>query len=90
MDLASVVKKYLEVAGDFDRSVHLSKLGLSRAESERVISAFDEDYQISRYLRLTREPDAALAAFPPDGRVYQINGYEVSHLSLHSDIQKLL
>jgi len=90
MDLATLVKKYLELAGGFGRPVHLSEFGLSKVETEKIISAFDEDYQISRYLLLSRERGEALASFPADARIYLINGYEVTHISLQPDIQKLL
>lgn len=90
MDLATLVKKYLETAGGFDQPIHLSQLGLSKAEMEKIISAFDEDYQISRYMLLSREPDERLAPFPSDRRVYLINGYEYTHISFHADIAKLV
>lgn len=90
MNLAALVRKYLEVAGGFGPSVHLSGFGLSKGETEKLISALDEDYQISRYLVLSREPDERLAAFPAEARVYMINGFEYSHVSFHPDIQKLL
>jgi hypothetical protein len=90
MDLATLIKKYLEIAGGFGRPVHLSQLGLSKAETEKVISALDEDYQISRYMLLSRELDVSLAVFPPDERVYLVNGYECSHVSFQEGVQKLL
>ncbi len=90
MDLATAVKKYIETGKGFGRPIHLSRLGLPKAETEKLVSAWDEDYQISRYLVLSREQDEVLAAFPADARVYLINGFEVTHLSFHPDIQKLL
>ena len=90
MDLSTIVKKYLELAGQFGRPVHLSKFGLSREDTEKVISALDEDYQISRYLLLSRERDEELTSYPQDVRVIVISGFEVSHLTFHADIQKLL
>ena len=90
MDLAALVKKYLELAGGFGRSIHLSELGLAKAETEKIIAAFDEDYQISRYLILSRELDEALAYYPPEVRVYLINGFEVSHFSFDAGVQALL
>ncbi len=90
MDLTTVVNKYLEIAGGFQRPVHLSQFGLSKPETEKFISALDEDYQISRFMLLSREKDEALVSFPPDARVYLINGYECSHVSFHADIQRLL
>ncbi len=90
MDLATAVKKYMEMAGGFERPVHLSLLGLPKDETEKIISAWDEDYQISRYMLLSRERDEALVSYPSEARVYLINGYECSHVSFHSDIQKVL
>ena len=90
MNLAALVAKYVEAAGGFGRPVHLSFLGLPKAETEKIISAFDEDYQVSRYLLLSRERDELLSPFPPDARVYLINGLECSHLSFQPDVRKLL
>jgi hypothetical protein len=90
MNLAAAVKRYLEVAGGFDRPFHLSQFGLPKAETERLVSAWDEDYQISRYMLLSREREEDLAVFPPDQRVFSINGFECTHLTFHPDIQKLV
>ncbi len=90
MNLAALVAKYIEAAGGFGRPVHLSFLGLPKLETEKIISAFDEDYQVSRYLLLCRERDEALESFPEGDRTYVINGLECSHLSVQPDIQKLL
>ena len=90
MDLSTAVKKYLEISGGFNRPVHLSLFGLSKSETEKMMSAWDEDYQISRYMQLACESDEALSAFPGGTRVYTVNGFECSHVSFHPDIQKLL
>lgn len=90
MGLGALIKTYLETAGGFGRCVHLSKLGLSKAETEKVISGLDEDYQISRYMLLSREPEENLAAYPAESRLYLINGFECSHISFSEDIRKLL
>jgi len=90
MDLASAVKRYLEVTGGFDRPMHLSAFRLSKEETEKIISAWDEDYQISRYMLLSGERDEVLSEFPLEARVYLINGFECSHVTFHADIQKLL
>lgn len=90
MNLTALVAKYVETAGGFGRPVHLSFLGLPKEETEKVISAFDEDYQVSRYLLLSRESNELLRAWPEEERLYRINGQECSHLSLQPDVQKLL
>lgn len=90
MELATGVKKYLEIAGGFNRLAHLSRFGLARDEAEKTFSSWDEDYQISRYMALSRERDEELTAFPEGERVYFINGFECSHVSFHPDVEKLL
>lgn len=90
MDLAAAVKKYLELAGGFDRPLPLSCFGLSHADTERTFSAWDEDYQISRYLLFSRAPDEAPETVPVDWRVFAINGHESTHVSFRADIRRLL
>jgi hypothetical protein len=90
MNLSALVAKYVEAAGGFGRPVHLSFLGLPKRETEKIISAFDEDYQVSRYLLLSRERDEALGSLPAEDRIYVINGQECSHISFQPDVQKLL
>jgi len=90
MDLAELVKKYTEISGGFGGAVHLSQFGLSKAEAENLISVFDDDYQISRYMLLSRKRDEELVSYAPEARVYSINGFEVSHVSLSPEIRKVL
>lgn len=90
MDLAEGVERYLEKAGGFDRPLHLSALGLGREETEKTVAAWDEDYQISRFLLLSREPDSQLLTFPEDQRVYRISGFECTHLNFQPGIRGLL
>ena len=88
MNLAEGVKKYLELAGEFGRPVPLGRFGLTKDETEKVVSAWDEDYQINRYLLLTLE-----AAEEPAARasqVFLINGFQCSHITFQRDIQKML
>ncbi len=90
MDLATGVSKYLEVARGFGRPMHLSGFGLPRAETEKMVSSWDEDYHISRYIVLSREKDDALGDLPVDARVYLINGFECSHLTFQPGVEELL
>jgi hypothetical protein len=87
MDLAAVVKKYLELTGGFDLPLHLSQLGLPKAEVERLFSAWDEDYQISRFLLLSRDDN--VGQYPEDSRVFSINGYECTHVTFRPGIRQL-
>ncbi len=82
MTLKELVELYRQRAGGYGRSIPLSEFGLPREVLERELSAYEEDYQISRFFQLTRAPDAAA--------VYTINGYEYSHLAILPEIQDIL
>lgn len=90
MDLATLVRKYLELSGGFDHPLHLSCLGLSKPEIEKLFSQWDEDYQISRYMILSREKDENLSSFPEGERVFLVNEFECSHVTFNPQIQNLL
>ena len=89
MNLAEGVKKYLQIAGQFGALAPLSRFGLSRDETERTFSAWDEDYQINRYMVLSLERSEQPTGLRKE-EVYLINGFEYSHVSFHADIRKLL
>ena len=86
MTLREVVDKYRALAGGFGRSVALQDFGLAQQETERVFSQFDEDYHISRFFHFTLDP--AVQNLP--GRCYRINAIEQSHVSLDSEITRIL
>ena len=81
MSLKELVDRYRERAGGYGRPLALAEFGLPKKELERELSAFDEDYQISRFFRLTREPGAD---------TYTINGFEYSHLAILPEIEEIL
>ena len=81
MTLKELVDRYREHAGGYGRPLALAELGLPKKELERELSAFDEDYQISRFFRFTREPAA---------ESYTINGFEYSHLVILPEIEEIL
>jgi hypothetical protein len=89
MTLAEGVKKYLEVAGGYGRAVELARFGLSKDETVKLFSAWDEDYQINRYMLLTLAASEEPAQ-PREGEVYVINGFECSHVCFQSGIEQLL
>jgi hypothetical protein len=80
MNLSEVVKKYLSVAGGYGRVMALSDFGLDPAEMEKIFSAFDEDYHISRFFHFTKVGGAA----------YKINGFEHTHVSIDAEIETIL
>ncbi len=83
LDLSQIVERYLALGGSFGKPVALSAFGLSREETERVFSAFDEDYHISRFFHFSR----AVAA-PADS--YEINGFPHTHVSLDAEVRSIL
>jgi hypothetical protein len=85
MDLRETVDKYLVLAGDFDRAVPLADFGMSREETEKHFSAFDEDYNISRYFHLSNQQ-----ASVPAAAAYQINGFQHTHVSINAEIAEAL
>jgi hypothetical protein len=85
MDLATVVRRYLELAGGYGRSVELARLGLPPADVERLFSAWDEDYQISRYILLSH-PRAA----GPAAGGFLIGGQRYTHVLFRPGIEQFL
>lgn len=80
MTLREIVDKYLAIAGGFAFLAPLADFGLERAEAERIFSAFDEDYHISRFLHFSQV----------SGTAYNINGFEQTHISIDADVQSIL
>ena len=80
MDLGEIVKKYRELSGGFGRPVPLAAFGLSRDETERIFSVFDEDYHISRFFHFSNAGGAS----------FTINGFEHTHVSIDADIESIL
>jgi hypothetical protein len=80
LTLRELVEKYLSVAGGFAFLAPLADFGLERGEIERIFSAYDEDYHISRFLHFSQV----------SGQAYQINGFEQTHISIDEEIQTIL
>ena len=86
MNLAAAVKTYLEHTGEFNLPLHLSRFGLSKPEVEALFSAWDEDYQISRFMLLSRQDDVSPS---PEDR-FSINGYDYTHVTVRPGIEEFL
>jgi hypothetical protein len=80
MTLSQIVEKYLAIAGGFAFLAPLADFGLERSEVERVFSALDEDYHISRFFHFSQV----------SGPAYKINGFDQTHISIDEDIQSVL
>ena len=80
MELRQIVEKYLASAGGFGAAVKLGVFGLSREETEKLFSALDEDYQISRFFDFSQQ----------DGETFSINGFPQTHIAIDAAIQTIL
>jgi hypothetical protein len=80
MPLRDLVQRYLSIAHAFGRPAQLSAFALSRAETERLFSSYDEDYHISRFFQFS---DA-------EGEKFSINGTPATHLALSAEIESIL
>ena len=90
MTLRELVDRYLEQAGGFGRTIHLSEFGLPKEVLERELSAYEEDYQISRFFHLSLAADAENETRRGGSPVYTINGFDYSHLAILPEIQEIL
>ncbi len=80
MPLHELVDKYRALAGEFGRPVALSAFGLTRAETERLFSGYDEDYHISRFFHFSEA----------GGETFPIDGIPATHVSIDAEIQTIL
>ena len=80
MTLHELVDRYCALSPEFGRPIPLSSFQLDRAETERLFSAFDEDYHISRFLRFSEL----------SGETYSINGISATHVTVDAEIETIL
>ena len=80
MPLHELVDKYRSLAGAFGLPVALSAFALTRAETERLFSGYDEDYHISRFFHFSEA----------GGETFSINGIPATHVSIDAEIQTIL
>ncbi|HEV3219842.1 MAG TPA: hypothetical protein VGZ48_08725 [Candidatus Acidoferrales bacterium] len=102
MQLRDIVEKYRLLEWDLGKPVELSKFGLSREETERVFSIFDEDYHISRFFHFTNAANAAGAGVGSApgaagsskrstvATSFSINGFPYTHVSIDATISEIL
>jgi hypothetical protein len=80
MQLREFIEKYLGIASGYGKPAPLASFGLSRGDTERIFSVFDEDYHISRFLHFRNT----------SGESYAINGFPQTHVSIDHEIQTIL
>jgi len=79
-ELRQIVDRYLALAGGFGAPVPLGSFGFGEQDTARLFSAFDEDYQVSRYMKFSRQA----------GAEFSINGFPQTHVALAEAIRTLL
>jgi hypothetical protein len=80
MPLRELVDRYRLLAGEFGKPASLAAFQLSAPETERLFSAYDEDYHISRFFHFTQA----------EGSRFSINGIPATHVSLDAEIASIL
>lgn len=80
LTLRELVDRYRALAGGSGQPVALSAFALDRPETERIFSAYDEDYHISRFFHFSQQR----------GTEYSINGIPATHVSLDPSIDSIL
>ena len=80
MPLHELIEKYRALAGGFGQPAALSAFGLTRVETERLFSSYDEDYHISRFFHFTEG----------QGEAFSIDGIPATHVSVDAEIQTIL
>ena len=80
MPLRDLVGLYRSQAANFGEPVALSAFGLTKAETERLFSGYDEDYHISRFFQFSES----------SGEKYSIDGVPATHVSIDAEIQTIL
>jgi len=80
MTLRDLVSLYRSLAGKFGEPVPLSSFGLTKVETERLFSGYDEDYHISRFFQFSKFA----------GEKFTIDGVAATHVFINAEIQTIL
>ncbi len=80
MSLTELVTRYLSVAVEFGIPVALSAFALTPQETERIFTAYDQDYHVSRFLRFSNSV----------GPSYTIDGQPATHVTIDPQIRSIL
>ena len=80
MSLPELYRVYTTIAAKPGAPVPLSAFKLPREEMEKLFSIFDEDYHISRFFHFSEA----------GGEKYLIDGENVTHVAIDSEISSIL
>ncbi|MGB6897902.1 MAG: hypothetical protein WBE12_04870 [Candidatus Acidiferrum sp.] len=80
MTLRQLIDLYVPLAGEFGKPAALAALQLSREETQRLFSSYDEDYHISRFFHFSEA----------DGTKFLIDGVPATHVSIDPEVDSIL
>ena len=80
LSLQELYRVYATIAAKPGEPIPLAAFKLSLEETEKLFSAFDEDYHISRFFHFSES----------DGQKYLIDGESVTHVAIDSEISTIL
>jgi hypothetical protein len=89
MDLRGLAEKYVVLAGGFGQPIALSRFGVPRAELERSLSAWEDDYQLSRHFELlpgSGDPSDNVAI----QEIYHVNGQPYTAIIMKESVRDVL
>ena len=85
MNLKAAVERYLESVGSFGVPMPLDRFGLTQAEVEAMLAAWEDDYHLSRHFELVPSSQASVPA-----PAYSINGAVYSAIIFRESIRDVL
>jgi hypothetical protein len=80
ISLQELYRVYTTIAAKPGEPVPLSAFKLSKEETEKLFSIFDEDYHISRFFHFSEA----------GGEKYSINGESSTHVAIDAEISSIL
>jgi hypothetical protein len=80
MSLQQLYRVYTRTTAEPGEPVPLSAFKLSKEETEKLFSIFDEDYHISRFFHFSEA----------SGEKYSINGESATHVAIDAEISSIL
>jgi hypothetical protein len=78
--LQDLIVRYRHLVHAFGDPAALSAFGFSDSDTERLFSAYDEDYHISRFFDFSES----------EGQRFSINGVPATHVAFSPEIETIL
>ena len=88
MNLNAAVQKYLAVTGEFGQPMPLTAFGLDREQTEAMLAAWEEDYQLHRHMELI--PAGPEGEKPTAQTSYVVGGIEYIGVVFRASIRNVI